>query len=109
MTTKYGKLVRDNIPDIIKTQGKTPVIRILSDEEYLACLKEKLVEEVGEFQADTCLEEFCDILEVLDAIKAHMGFSDVSIQDSKNSKRLKNGGFEKRLFLEEVTTNLTNY
>ena len=103
MTTKYQKLIRDNIPEIIKSQGKTSVVRVLSDEEYLFYLKEKLAEEVGEFQADTCLEEFCDILEVMDAIKAHMGFSNADINNTKDTKCLKNGGFKKKLLLEEVT------
>lgn len=29
-----GKLVRDRIPEIIKNDGKTPIIEILSNEEY---------------------------------------------------------------------------
>jgi len=31
-----------------------------------------------------------------------MGFCDTDIKNVKKSKRLKNGGFEKKLFLEEV-------
>lgn len=30
-----GKLVRDRIPEIIKKEGRTPIIEILSNEEYL--------------------------------------------------------------------------
>ena len=29
-----NKLVRDNIPSIIESNGETPITRILSDEEY---------------------------------------------------------------------------
>lgn len=32
VTTKYNKLVRDHIPDIIEASGKSCVIEILSDE-----------------------------------------------------------------------------
>ena len=48
----YNKLVRDNIPDIIRQQGETPVIRTLEDGEFLRCLEGKLREEVEEFLAD---------------------------------------------------------
>ena len=34
----YNKLVRDKIPEIIETDGKTCKTRILSDEEYIASL-----------------------------------------------------------------------
>ena len=50
-TMREGKLVRDNIPDIIRADGKTPVTRILDQEEYLNELDRKLQEEVAEYQA----------------------------------------------------------
>lgn len=51
-----GKLVRDKIPEIIKEDGKTPITRILDDEEYLDELDIKLSEEVQEYQADKSIE-----------------------------------------------------
>ena len=45
----YNKLVRDNIPDIIKKNGATPIIRILDDEEYFKELNRKLKEELNEY------------------------------------------------------------
>ncbi|MDP3985475.1 MAG: nucleoside triphosphate pyrophosphohydrolase [bacterium] len=46
----YNKLVRDKIPDIIRSHGRHPEMRILSDDEYRKFLRLKLVEEAGENQ-----------------------------------------------------------
>jgi len=102
ITTKYRKLVRDNIPEVIKKRGKRPIVRVLSDVEYKHFLGKKLLEEVHEYIEDGCVEEFCDILEVLDAIKTSMNFLDADIERVKSEKAIQNGKFEKRLFLEDV-------
>ena len=57
-----GKLVRDKIPEIIKEDGKTPITRILDDEEYLDELDIKLSEEVQEYQADKSIEEIHELI-----------------------------------------------
>ena len=57
----YNKLVRDQIPDMIRAQGETPVIRILDTDEYLQHLETKLDEEVGEYHRDKNAEELADI------------------------------------------------
>ena len=38
----YNKLVRDNIPNIIKEKGEEPITRILSDEEYKKELEKEI-------------------------------------------------------------------
>lgn len=70
-----GKLVRDRIPEIIRNDGKKPIIEILSNEEYLKELDKKLNEEVAEYQADKSIEEMADILEVLYAVCEARGHS----------------------------------
>jgi predicted house-cleaning noncanonical NTP pyrophosphatase (MazG superfamily) len=47
-----GKFVRNRIPEIIKADGKNPITRVLSEDEYLQELDTKLNEKVAEYQAD---------------------------------------------------------
>jgi len=44
----YGKLVRDNIPDIIISNDERPITRKLDEDEYKKELLKKLVEESNE-------------------------------------------------------------
>ena len=44
-----GKLIRDKIPEIIKNDGKTPIIEILSNEDYLKELDKKLDKMADEY------------------------------------------------------------
>ncbi len=99
---KYNKLIRDKIPEIIKNTGKDPTIHIASESEYWESLKEKLKEEVMEFDKESNEEEFADILEVLEAIKDFKKFSQKDIEDIKKKKAEKRGKFKKKLILDEV-------
>lgn len=96
--TVYNKLVRDKIPQIIEKSGEIPVIRVLEDEEYLACLKDKLREETEEFCKDQNLEELADILEVVYALADRLGSRD-QLQEVFQRKHEARGGFEKRYYL----------
>ena len=67
----YNKLVRDNIPNIIKSKGETPVTRILSEDEYKNELEKKLYEEykeVIEASGSDRIEELADMLEIINAL-----------------------------------------
>ena len=99
--TKYNKLVRDNIPEIIKSRGGNPVTHLADDKEYRIKLKEKLQEEVTEFLAVENAEEMADILEVIDAICAAWNFNKEDLSKIKAAKKADRGGFEKKIILEE--------
>ena len=102
----YDKLVRDNIPEIIKSNGEIPVIRVLNDEEYWLYLLKKDKEELQEVeQADSLVERKKELADKLELIKAMAEFSGFSLQDvieEADRKKEKNGGFKKRLLLEKV-------
>lgn len=96
-----GKLVRDKLPEIIKNDGKTPIIEILSNEDYLKELDRKLNEEVAEYQADKSIEEMADVLEVLFAICEGRGYTVEELLQVRESKREKCGGFRDKIYWVE--------
>lgn len=102
----YNKLVRDNIPDIIKNNGEKPVFRILSDAEYWEYLLKKDVEELEEVRLandiNECKKELADKLELIKAMAELNGFSLSDIIDEADRKASKNGGFKKKILLEKV-------
>ncbi|MGV8131420.1 MAG: nucleoside triphosphate pyrophosphohydrolase [Candidatus Pacearchaeota archaeon] len=94
------KLVRDNIPEIIKNKGEKPKFYQASQKEYEKELYKKLIEEVKEFNENHSKEEFADILEVLDAIGKFKSFNKKEIIKIKDKKAKSKGKFDKRIILE---------
>mgnify|MGYP001851818588 CR=1 FL=1 len=100
---KFNKLVRDNIPEMIKKNGQVPHTKVITEKEYKYALEEKLKEEVNEYINDNSIEELADVLEVLDAIVQLNEFSWQEIIDKKIAKKEQRGDFSKRLFLIDRT------
>jgi predicted house-cleaning noncanonical NTP pyrophosphatase (MazG superfamily) len=98
---KYNKLVRDKIPEYIKSKKGTPITHIADEKEYWQKLKEKLKEEIEEFNESENEEELADILEVIDAICVFKSFKMENILKIKENKAKERGEFKKRIILEE--------
>lgn len=97
--TEYNKLVRDKIPQLIERQGQIPHYRVLEEEEYSRCLKDKLSEEVAEFLRDQTAEELADILEVVYALGENLGHSPDALESIRREKAEKRGAFREKVFL----------
>ena len=92
------KLVRDRIPEIIKIDGREPIVENLSGKKLLNALCEKLDEEHEEFIEDHSVEELADMMEVIFAIAKQKGTSPEELLKIMDQKRQKNGGFDKGYF-----------
>lgn len=105
MEKVYNKLVRDNIPNIIKSNGEIPIIRILDNDEYKKELENKLYEEYQEVlnsSEDDRIEELADMLEIIKALAnlENKTLNDVIlVAEQKNKKR---GAFDEKIYLEKV-------
>ena len=99
---KYHKLVRDRIPEIIESSGKTCITEILSDEEYLKMVDEKFNEELAEYHKDQNIEELADLLELIYAATVARGYSVEELEQVRAEKAAKRGSFEKKILLREV-------
>lgn len=102
----YYKLVRDNIPEIIESDGEIPIYRELNDEEYWAYLLKKDQEELLEVALASTKEEIkkelADKYELIRTMAEYLGFGIGDIVEEANNKKRKNGGFKKRIFLEKT-------
>lgn len=104
--TKYDKLVRDKIPEIIESRSSKAHTKQLSRAERRLALNQKLLEEIKELQSTDCreyiLEEAADIYEVLIAILSDEGYVDKDLVDAARRKRESKGGFSKGVWLESI-------
>lgn len=98
----YNKLVRDKIPEIIESDGKTCKTEILADAEYLKMIDAKLDEELAEYHRDQNIEELADLMEVIYAAALVRGYSIKDLDMVREKKAQERGGFEKRILLREV-------
>lgn len=103
-----GKLVRDLIPEIIKSSGKVPVTCLVSGPDLIEALRVKAKEEVDELYEAThqhLLEEIADVYEVLRALVVSENHTWSEIEEIANAKREERGGFMDGLWLIETQEN----
>jgi len=103
----YNKLVRDRIPEIIAASGSEAKTRVLSEDEFVQALRDKLVEEAQEAAPSTArsdlLNEAADVLEVLYTLINRLGLCLADIESFRQKRALDRGGFQERILLIHTT------
>lgn len=97
----YNKLVRDGVPDHIRSVGEPFTIHIASEQEFRQKLYEKLAEEAQEFGQGSGIGELADLLDVVDEVKKLNGWSSEEVEEARLKKFEKRGGFDRRIILEQ--------
>jgi predicted house-cleaning noncanonical NTP pyrophosphatase (MazG superfamily) len=99
---KVDKLIRDNLPQIMRASGIQVFERVMEKDEYLKRLKDKLLEEAKEViasgSAKEMREELADLLEVMLALAKVYGMEFTDIQQAAEQKRADKGGFDNRIY-----------
>ena len=105
---KFGKLVRDNIVEQIISVGNKPNWRILTNNEYIQELKNKIVEESSEIprsdNPEEVAKELVDIQEIIDNLLLALKINKKQFNEIKKLKNSKNGSFKKKHYIEYVET-----
>ncbi|MYZ45189.1 nucleoside triphosphate pyrophosphohydrolase [Schauerella aestuarii] len=99
----FNKLVRDGIPDFIKGRGEQVIHVNLTGDTLVKALKQKLVEEAFEAldatSANDLLGELADVQEVLFALAQSLGIDGATLDQERQSKKRKRGGFDAGVML----------
>jgi len=108
---KVDKLIRDNMPDILRGYGITVYEKQLDHPDYIRGLKDKLKEECDEAlsasEPEAILEELADLTEVIIALAEANGYSHDQLRAARIAKKELKGGFENRTYnaFIEIPTN----
>ena len=98
-----NKLVRDNIPEIIKESGQHCEYIILNEDDLKKAIKNKIFEELDELinakSREEKIEEIADLLEILEEFCNIENISYEEVLTKKEEKKNKKGSFKERKFL----------
>ncbi len=100
----YNKLVRDNIPDIIKgKREKCEVRRITDVQEFQQELFKKIREEAASLSMarskQEFLEEYADLMAVLEEIVVQLNITTDELRQIRSENLLKKGRYKHQHFL----------
>jgi len=100
----YNKLVRDNIPDIIKGKREHCEVRHITDvQEFQQELFKKIREEAASLSMartkQEFLEEYADLMAVLEEIVVQLNISTDELRQVRSENLLRKGRYKHQHFL----------
>lgn len=100
----YNKLVRDNVPDMIKAKREKCEVRQISDvQEFQQELFKKIKEEAASLSMARTKEEFlteyADLMVVFETIVKQLDITTDELIQARKDNLLKKGGFKHQYFL----------
>lgn len=104
---EYHKLVRDGVPDIVRSTGGVVRAVRASGGEAQWLLRQKLVEEafeVGEALGDAMVEELADLAETVLALCRHVGIAPEDVERARRKKLTERGGFDNAVYLQATSS-----
>ena len=102
MRRSYNKLVRDNMPRLIKESGRECSYRIMNDREYFEALLDKVVEEIEEYRTSGNEEEIADVYEVMDCLVQFKEYEPMHIDYLRLIRKEARGSYKDRVLLLDV-------
>lgn len=104
----YNKLVRDKIPEIIKSNWEKTITHIADEKEIRSRIKDKFYEEIEELFAEIETDnniagELVDVLQLIYTVADFKNISRNKLEELRLKKLEERWGFKKRIILEETT------
>ncbi len=101
----YNKLVRDNIPDMIRAKREScEAVQITDMQEFQQELFKKIKEEATSLAMVRTKEEFlgeyADLMMVLNTIMQQLEITAEEVKKAKEDNYLRKGGYKHRYFLK---------
>ncbi len=110
---KVEKLIRDKVPAIIDQEiGASITYKVLENDDYIASLKDKLVEESHEVilagNIEEIIDELADLMEVISALTETLGISHADIQQTMKNRKASRGGFSSKIYCHNIEVSEEN-
>lgn len=100
----YNKLIRDNVPDMIRSKRESCEVRQITDvQEFQQELFKKVKEEAAALamvrSKEDFLTEYADLMVVFETIIKQLDISSEEIMEARKANLLKKGGYKHQHFL----------